>query len=462
LQGDIFYALYDVKPGIPKWIWLAGTWTFMILGCISVGVAYLLGAVYQVFSKDIKLTFEKAASLNYNKLEGEICDDPMRALRWAQNRGLLRNDCPLCYQKVNPEFSPDEEVSYDGRLTCPSCTARVQFLDCSWFDPLDIDVWKAVGVMYHWASGSDIKKASKRLLLDDDTTASWYLKCMEVSQCTFQLCFSDTIVADRDHYRSHRLTIACPHYRIGGGGKIVEFKIAKKGEIFKNYAVVAAVERGSLRSIVLPTKLVNPRSILSFVKERVLDGTKIMSRYFEDANVHLPAGQYTNFHVPDAVALESSKGGRHQHSLRDRATGEAVHMDTAEEMFDFLKTQLAEPSQRNVATPIKLLTIYSTQFVWRKTYVDDDDEAFGVFVGHVRRAFPAVNAYYDSDGENEEEEEEEPLMPSQAGGAKFGGGDVGDDDDEEEGEDEGAEGEGAAAAVGEEDDEGEDEGAEEE
>jgi hypothetical protein len=34
----------------------------MILGCISVGVAYLLGAVYQVFSKDIKLTFEKAVS----------------------------------------------------------------------------------------------------------------------------------------------------------------------------------------------------------------------------------------------------------------------------------------------------------------------------------------------------------------------------------------------------------------
>ncbi|CAG0919261.1 unnamed protein product [Notodromas monacha] len=426
-QRDVFFAAYQIGEGIPRWIWLTCLWSILLLACTVVAVSYVLGAVFHVFSKDIKLSFEKPENFKYDKLEQEFCDNPMRALKWSQGRGLLRKDCPLCYQSVNPEFSADDQVSFDGRITCPSCMARVQFLDCSWFDPLDIDVWKAIGIMHHWAAGVDIKTASKKLLLDDDTTASWYMKCMEVAQCTLQLCFSDSIIADRDHYRSHRLTIACPHYRIGGPNKVVEFKIAKKNEIFKNYAVVVAIERDSLRNIVLPTKVVSPRGMLAFIKERVLDGTKIMSRYFEDANVPLPAGQYKNFHVPDA--------GR----PRDKTTGEGIHLDTADDMLEFLGQQLGTATQRAVSTPLQLLAIYSAQFAWRRTYLPDDDSehdaAFQQFLGHVRRAFPVVSSYYDADvdeDEREEEEEEEPVMPSQAAAARSGAGDGEDDDDEEE------------------------------
>ena len=64
-----------------------------------------------------------------------------------------------------------------------------------------------------------------------------------------------------------------------GGVEVVGDVVEVTEGVIVEEAVVAAVERGSLRSIVLPTKAVNPRSILSFVKERVLDGTKIMSRY---------------------------------------------------------------------------------------------------------------------------------------------------------------------------------------
>ncbi|CAG0926118.1 unnamed protein product, partial [Notodromas monacha] len=61
-QRDVFFAAYQIGEGIPRWIWLTCLWSILLLACTVVAVSYVLGAVFHVFSKDIKLSFEKPVS----------------------------------------------------------------------------------------------------------------------------------------------------------------------------------------------------------------------------------------------------------------------------------------------------------------------------------------------------------------------------------------------------------------
>ncbi|CAG0912415.1 unnamed protein product [Notodromas monacha] len=295
------------------------------------------------------------AGQTYEKLKIELKRDPVLTFRWCQANGLVADTCPEC--KLTLDVGDSTKAGQ--QIRCMQCHKPVAALQGTWFHNIDIDPWKAICVMYHWAVGNSHRGAAHQLAMDEDTIKHWYRRCQEAAEFNLRLCTNATTDEEqeetshgkrlrplaRNHYEDDHIACYCPKYRIGGKGRIVEVDVLERGHLLQEKCVLAGIERGGWRAFAIPVPDTgDSKALKAVLSAKLFPGTIVR----DVEKVAVPARELKHVRA----------------FLRD--------------MVENMKQPATED----------MIPVYSSQWMWRKVNESYRGDVFTQMVEHVSKAFP--------------------------------------------------------------------------